>query len=145
MIYPISGTANLNGIDSEAGAVILKIAYGYTIEPHNRDPLVDLADEALVQFSLAAAPGAWLVDVLPFCAYLAESWADRMLTKLVKHLPGWLPGTDFKRTAQRWRETLTDLTERPYAFVRQQMAQGKYEPSFVSKVLEQGNMNLSPE
>ena len=48
-----------------AGAIILKISHGYTIEPKGADPLVDLADEALVQFSLAAAPGAWLVDVLP--------------------------------------------------------------------------------
>ena len=61
---------------SEAGAIILKIAYGYTIEPLNRDPLVDLADEALVQFSLAATPGAWLVDVMPFCMYLRNNYLN---------------------------------------------------------------------
>ena len=53
---------------SAAGAIILKIAYGYTIEPRKEDPLVDLADEALIQFSLAANPGAWLGDLMPFCA-----------------------------------------------------------------------------
>ena len=51
---------------SEAGAIILNIAYGYTIEPRANDPLVDLADEALIQFSLAANPGSWMVDVFPF-------------------------------------------------------------------------------
>lgn len=47
--------------------MILKLAYGYTIEPHGSDPLVDLADEALLQFSAAAVPGAWLVDTIPAC------------------------------------------------------------------------------
>ena len=57
---------------SQAGAIILKMSHGYAIERSYRgarDPLVDLADEALLQFSLAAAPGAWLVDVLPICAF----------------------------------------------------------------------------
>lgn len=53
----------------EAGAIILKIAYGYTIEPHQRDPLVDVADEALMQFAKAVAPGAWMVDVIPSRGY----------------------------------------------------------------------------
>ena len=43
----------------------MKIAYGYTIEPRGNDPLVDLADKALSQFSLASQPGIWLVDVIP--------------------------------------------------------------------------------
>lgn len=60
---------SLTGVNRGAGAVILKIAYGYTIESHKADPLVDLADEALVQFSLAGQPGAWLVDIFPFCMY----------------------------------------------------------------------------
>ncbi|KAL9122563.1 MAG: hypothetical protein Q9187_000877 [Circinaria calcarea] len=55
------------GCDSEAGAIILKIVYGYTIEPYGNDPLVDLADEALTQFSKAYGAGVWIVDLLPFC------------------------------------------------------------------------------
>lgn len=41
----------------EAGAVILKIAYGYAIEPHGRDPLVDLANDSMEKFSIAGT--AW--------------------------------------------------------------------------------------
>jgi hypothetical protein len=52
-------------IRTEAGAVILRISYGYVIESHKKDPFVQLADEALVQFSLASVPGNWLVDILP--------------------------------------------------------------------------------
>lgn len=51
----------------EAGAIILKIAYGYAIEPHEQDPLVHISKLALEQFSIAATPGAWLVDILPVC------------------------------------------------------------------------------
>lgn len=53
----------------EAGAVILKIAYGYTIEPHKRDPLVHIANLALEHFSIAGTPGAWLVDMIPLCEF----------------------------------------------------------------------------
>lgn len=51
----------------EAGAVILKIVYAYTIEPLEQDPFVELADNALKNFSLATVPGAWTVDTIPFC------------------------------------------------------------------------------
>ena len=30
------------------------------------DPLVNLADNALAEFSIAAEPGRWMVDVMPF-------------------------------------------------------------------------------
>jgi hypothetical protein len=45
----------------------MKIAYGYTIEPHKRDPLGNLASEAMDQFGKAGVPGAWLVDLIPAC------------------------------------------------------------------------------
>lgn len=51
----------------EAGAVILKIAYGYVIEGHGRDPLIDLANDSMKKFSIAGTPGTWLVDTIPFC------------------------------------------------------------------------------
>ncbi|KAL1984336.1 hypothetical protein VTN96DRAFT_9294 [Rasamsonia emersonii] len=114
---------------TEAGAVILKIAYGYTIEPHKKDPFVDLADKTLLVFVAATTPTAWLVDIMPFLRYL----------------PDWFPGTEFKRTARLWRKTVTDLVERPYAFVKQQMAQGKYEPSFVSQLLDKGDLDPEEE
>lgn len=47
-------------------ATILKATYDYTIEPHQGDPLVDLADTAIAQFSIATQPGLWMVDVMPF-------------------------------------------------------------------------------
>lgn len=49
----------------EAGGIVLKIAYGYTIDPHSPDPLVDLADKAMEDFSSALLPTAWAVNFIP--------------------------------------------------------------------------------
>ncbi|PYH45575.1 cytochrome P450 [Aspergillus saccharolyticus JOP 1030-1] len=103
-----------------AGAVILKIAYGYAVDPFQRDPLVDLADEAVEQFSLAVRPGTWMVDVLPFLRYL----------------PAWFPGAGFQRTAQRFRKQSEAVADIPFAFVHHQMSQPGYESSYLSSLLE---------
>lgn len=52
--------------------MILKIAYGYTAESHKNDPLIDLAGDAMDKFARAAVPGAFLVDLLPFCQHLSS-------------------------------------------------------------------------
>lgn len=54
-------------IRTEAGAIILKVAYGYTIKPDGPDRLINLAETAMTQFSESAASGKWLVDVVPTC------------------------------------------------------------------------------
>lgn len=104
------------------GAIILKMSHGYTIEPEGPDPLVDLADQVLVEFSLSCTPGAWLVDVIPFCKHHVHPTKKRRSNlAAVKFLPDWLPGTTFKRIARRWRTTADELIERPHAFVKKQL------------------------
>ncbi|PYH90324.1 cytochrome P450 [Aspergillus ellipticus CBS 707.79] len=112
----------LQHIRTEAGAVILKIAYGYTIEPHTNDPLVDLANDAVDKFSIAAKPGTWLVDIMPF----------------LKHIPLWFPGAGFKRNAMKWRNQIFEVAEKPFVFVKDQMKQGTQTPSFLSALLDAG-------
>ncbi|KAB8248624.1 cytochrome P450 [Aspergillus flavus] len=108
-------------IKTEVGAVILKIAYGYNIEPHGRDPLIDLVNESMENFSAVVKPGTWLVDVIP----------------LLKYLPTWFPGAGFKRTGYEWRKTLLATIEKPYQLVKQHMRQGSYPPSYLARLLEQ--------
>lgn len=45
------------------GSIILKIPYGYSVQDCN-DPLVELADKAMAQFSDAITPGAYFVDII---------------------------------------------------------------------------------
>ena len=52
-----------------AGAIILRIAYGYEIEEGD-DPFVSTVDKAMEHFSLSSAPGCFLVDLVPSCTFL---------------------------------------------------------------------------
>lgn len=57
----------LTTIYRQAAAIILKLAYGYSVVPHGDDPLVDLIGRAMGNFGAALVPGVWLVDFVPFC------------------------------------------------------------------------------
>jgi hypothetical protein len=116
---PLPNCTNTNATHRTAGAIILQIAYGYDLQGDS-DPLVDLVDRAILQFSLSTTPGAWLVDVLPF----------------LKYVPAWIPGAGFKRTAKEWNDTLAEMVETPYNFTKQQMAAGTAPSSFLSNLLE---------
>lgn len=60
----------------------------------------------------------------------------RELTNEVKHVPSWLPGASFKRTAQEWKANLESVVAKPYALVRQQMDNGTYKPSYLSNIFK---------
>lgn len=54
-----------------AGAVILRISHGYTIETEGIDPFVDLAEDALDRALFPAAQsGVSAVDIFPICTLL---------------------------------------------------------------------------
>ena len=100
---------------------MLKMLYNYTLESHKSDPLAAEVEEAMVQFSAAAVPGKWMVDMVP----------------ALKYLPDWLPGAGFKKTARFWKKTLFSTADVPYAFVKKQLTYGKAGVSFVSKSIEE--------
>lgn len=117
-------------IREQAGTIILKVAYGYTVEPSGkRDPLVDLVDDAMDQFSKTCIPGAWTVDVIP----------------ALKYLPEWFPGTNFKRVARRCQALVHAVADIPYAFVERQLRSGTAEPSYLSKLIQSEKGALTPE
>lgn len=97
------------------------MAYGYTVEPHEPDPLVTLSDRMMTEFSQAAVPMAWAVDVLPALRYLPDNF----------------PGAGFKKTARKWRKSIQDTAHIPYQFVRRQMSTSTHHPSYVSKLIQQ--------
>ncbi|KAH8109869.1 cytochrome P450 monooxygenase, partial [Phellopilus nigrolimitatus] len=103
-----------------AGAIILRLSHGYTIEPEGPDKLIDLADDVMTEFMLSLTPGLWMVDVAPFMRYL----------------PDWFPGTAFKRIAAKWRSHVHQFVEQPFAFVKAQIDEGTAQPSFVSTLLQ---------
>lgn len=59
----------------------------------------------------------------------------------MRYVPDWFPGTSFKRVAARWRHNANELVERPYVFVKNQMALAAatgtpYPISYVSSLLD---------
>ncbi|KAG2121265.1 cytochrome P450 [Suillus clintonianus] len=102
-----------------AGAIILRISHGYEVK-ENDDPFINLADRAMDQASRSSAPGAFLVDTMPFLA----------------RVPEWFPGAGFKRLAREWYETREQMGTAPYQFVKDQIAAGIAPVSFTSNLLE---------
>jgi hypothetical protein len=56
----------LNFHYSTAIAVVLRITHGYEVKEVD-DPFVNLANRVTDHGSQATAPGAFMVDILPFC------------------------------------------------------------------------------
>ncbi|KAG6199031.1 hypothetical protein E4U35_006897 [Claviceps purpurea] len=113
----------MDHIKTQASAMILKILYGYSIEPHQADPLVTLIERTMVIFSKTVVPFAWAVDMIP----------------QLRHLPSWLPGVPFHKRARQWKPVAERMMNVPYNFVRQQMSSGSFTPSFVSQNIEKSN------
>jgi cytochrome P450 len=112
---------------------MLKMAYGYTIDSQKPDLLISMIERTLANFSRAAVPMGWAVDILPALRYLPDNF----------------PGAKFKESARRWRKTLETSAYIPYRFVQRQVAADDHRPSYVSKMIEQlkhdGDGKLSPE
>ena len=60
---------NLIYFDRTAGAIIMRIAYGYRVKENN-DPFLTGVEIAVEQFSLSTAPGGFLVNLVPSRVYL---------------------------------------------------------------------------
>ncbi|KAG1823196.1 cytochrome P450 [Suillus variegatus] len=101
------------------GAVTLRISHGYEVKEKD-DPFVDLANRVTTHASQAMAPGAFIVDIVPFLA----------------KVPAWFPGAGFKRIACEWCVALEEMVSAPHQFVKDQMVAGIASVSFTSNLLE---------
>ncbi|GAV99374.1 cytochrome p450 [Lentinula edodes] len=108
-----------------AGAIILRVAYGYEAEESN-DPFVNIANTAMDNFNRATAPGAFLVNQMP----------------ILLKVPDWFPGTEWKRIGRAWAKDYWAMVDVPFNFVKKQLAEGTAEDSFTAKWLKQ---KLTPQ
>lgn len=104
----------------EAGAIILKAAYGNNTEPKEQDPLVRLIERMMMNFFASIVFLPWMVDGIP----------------ALKYLPNWFPGMSFMRTAKEWREITIKTTEIPYAYAKQQMETQSTQSSIVAQLVD---------
>ncbi|KAJ4474472.1 cytochrome P450 [Lentinula aciculospora] len=101
-----------------AAAVIMKIAYGYTLT-ENDDPFIRVAEESAKISGWALAPGRWIVDYYP----------------IVRFIPSWFPFAQFKRQGDKWRKQLESLSDVPHNWVKKQMEQPSYMECFTTHFL----------
>lgn len=73
----------------------------------------------MTEFSLAAVPMAWPVDILP----------------ILRHIPENFPGIKFKKIAREWRKSIRSTAYTPYRFAQRQIAANRSEQSYVSKLV----------
>lgn len=49
--------------------MLLKLTFGYEIQEEGEDHFIQLQEHLMDHATELTAPGAFLVDVIPFCAY----------------------------------------------------------------------------
>ena len=87
---------------SMAGETIMSITYGLDVQ-YNDDPYIMAAERGVRSLWIAAIPGAFLVDMLPF----------------LKYVPEWFPGAGFQRKAKTWKKYARTMVEAPFATAKQ--------------------------
>ncbi|KAJ3568002.1 hypothetical protein NP233_g6000 [Leucocoprinus birnbaumii] len=107
---------HINGL---VGGIALSMTYGLPVK-QSHDPLIHSSEEAFKVAVQSAAPGKYLVNILPF----------------LKHVPSWMPGTQFKRDARRFRVQLDEILEVPFKMAQNNIDEGVCPESFVSASLE---------
>ena len=73
------------------------MTYGLPVR-RTQDALVDMSESLFTAMATAAAPGKYLVNIIP----------------VLKHIPGWIPGVTFKKAGQKIREQMFQIIELPY-------------------------------
>ncbi|KAF9012110.1 cytochrome P450 [Hymenopellis radicata] len=102
-----------------AGAIILRVAYGYEVKD-NDDEFVKAGNDAMVSFNKGCSPGAFMVNQMPF----------------LRHVPEWVPGAGFQKTARLWRPLYPAMVDSPFNFVKKALANGTAEESFTANWLK---------
>ncbi|PFH49401.1 hypothetical protein AMATHDRAFT_147734 [Amanita thiersii Skay4041] len=97
------------------GAIILKLAYGWTVNEVN-DPFVTIVEEAFALQAIVTKPGQWLVDAFP----------------LLRFVPAWFPGANFQRKAKEFKSRMTHYDTAPFNWAKESINSGEYSPSFAS-------------
>ncbi|TFK31156.1 cytochrome P450, partial [Crucibulum laeve] len=108
-------------IRRNAGALILKVAYGYQVETDD-DKWVKMIEDTFALTARMSLPARFYVEMFP----------------ILKYVPKWFPGADFGRKAEEIAKMRRSIDQVPFDWVKTQMINGTNEESFVS-------MHLGPD
>ncbi|RBR11122.1 hypothetical protein FVER53590_13148 [Fusarium verticillioides] len=116
-------------LNQVSGSIMLRILYNYETDSDKNDHIVTMANLVMGEFSEATTPGAWMVDFIPW----------------LRHIPEWMPGAGFKKTAKLFRHHLLKNVQDPYQYVRDQMTNGKGDVSYVAGLIKDIHRKIDPE
>ncbi|GJE97963.1 cytochrome P450 [Phanerochaete sordida] len=107
----------LDQIRFTSSAVLLDIVFAFDIKPG--DYRIELVERAMAVANLIVDGGTQLVDLIPS----------------LKHLPAWLPGAGFKRTAAEWKVHVDGMFNTPFDEFKATMGDEKAQECFTALVL----------
>ncbi|KAJ3506809.1 hypothetical protein NLJ89_g6662 [Agrocybe chaxingu] len=105
-------------IRRNAVAVILKVAYGYEVQG-NDDPFVQNIEEGFALSATLGTAGKYWVEFFP----------------ILRFVPDWFPGAEFKRYAKWVGKKLHRLERAPFDWAKRDILDGEHIESFTSKHL----------
>ena len=76
---------------------ILRVTYGIDIDKEST-PYLTIATEAMATFAATFVPGKYFVEVLP----------------ILRYIPWWVPGAQFKKDGKAWKPRVQRLTDTPW-------------------------------
>ena len=109
-------------------ATIMMLTYGHQVTSAE-DEFVALAEA--VRENAENAPANHIVDIIPFRTifFLNICYSIDTQTLVVKHIPSWFPGADFKRRGLFARQLSIKMRSAPFDAVKKQMVRKYYDTS----------------
>ncbi|KDQ13185.1 hypothetical protein BOTBODRAFT_175790 [Botryobasidium botryosum FD-172 SS1] len=101
--------------------VIMTTTYGIKVKSY-QDRYLSMIKTTTDTINKVFLPGSVYVDVLP----------------ILKYVPAWFPGAQFKRNAAEWRLLSEEMVNKPFEHVVNAMATGTAPPSFTSDAILAG-------
>ncbi|PIL29320.1 cytochrome P450 [Ganoderma sinense ZZ0214-1] len=100
-------------------STIMRIAYGIKVIDE-KDPYVEAIEAGSAAFTEAFVPGAFLVDTFP----------------ILRHIPGWFPGAEFKQKAAAWKKIAHNMRDAPFEMTMESLVKGTAERSIATTIIE---------
>ncbi|THH06109.1 hypothetical protein EW146_g9716 [Bondarzewia mesenterica] len=111
--FLISPQTFYDDVQSNVQTLVVRFTYGHVPDPD----YINLATKVMHETGIALQPGKWLINSIPALA----------------RVPVWMPGAGFQRWAKEARDSFLDMTRTPFCKVKEEIAHGHPEDSFVQQ------------
>ncbi|GJE98983.1 cytochrome P450 [Phanerochaete sordida] len=118
-----------------AGSNVLRVAYGMELVSAE-DHRLDIIEKAMKVFSMITTAGAFLGAVaFPSCYSSITDFTTVDSFPILKHVPAWFPGGQFKRDAAKWKLIVDEMYMLMYSEAKESFDSGNYKASITTEIL----------